>query len=108
MDTKYVFGSVILSFILLSSIAGCGSPKGMAAPGITDQPVTLALVNGTLIDGTGAEPVPDAVVLIAGDKILAVGSQEMIKVPEGVRTVDVGGTTILPGFINAHVHYAFY
>jgi imidazolonepropionase-like amidohydrolase len=107
MGTKYVFRSVILLFMLLSSIAGCGSPKGMSAPGITDQPATLALVNGTLIDGTGADPVPDAVVLIAGDKILAAGSQEAIKIPEGVRTVDVGGATILPGFINAHVHLAF-
>jgi imidazolonepropionase-like amidohydrolase len=107
MDTKHVFGGVILSFMLLLSIAGCGSPKAMSGPDITDQPATLALVNGTLVDGTGADPVPDAVILIADDKILAVGSQETINIPEGVRTVDVGGATILPGFINAHVHYGF-
>jgi imidazolonepropionase-like amidohydrolase len=65
------------------------------------------LVNGTLIDGTGAEPVPNAVVLIAGERILAVGPAEAVKVPAGVRKIDAGGAVILPGFINAHVHLAF-
>jgi imidazolonepropionase-like amidohydrolase len=79
----------------------------IAIPSATPNPVTLALVNGTLIDGTGAAPIPDGVVLITGDRISAVGPRAQIKIPEGVETTDVGGATILPGFINAHVHFGF-
>ncbi len=107
MDTRQVFGAVILSTLLFSSLAGCGSPKPSATPGSMEAAATLALVNGTLIDGTGADPVPDAVILIANDKILAVGSQKTIPLPVGVRTIDLAGATILPGFINAHVHRGF-
>ena len=107
MDTRQVFGAVILSTLLLSSLAGCGSTKPSATPGSMEAAATLALVDGTLIDGTGADPIPNAVILIAGERILAVGSEKTIPLPVGVRTIDLAGATILPGFINAHVHRAF-
>ncbi len=83
-----------------------------SSPSPTSDPtaglgVSLAIVNGMLIDGTGADPIPNAVLLIAGDRIAAAGPAAAVKVPPGVKTVDVGGATILPGFINAHVHSAF-
>jgi imidazolonepropionase-like amidohydrolase len=65
------------------------------------------LVHGFLIDGTGASPVEDAAVLIAGDRIAAVGKAADLAIPEGVRAIDLHGAAILPGFINAHVHYGF-
>ena len=68
-----------------------------------ETPVT-ALVGGTLIDGTGAAPVPDAVVLIQGDKIKAAGPAAQVKVPEGAERVDVKGKFVLPGFIDCHIH----
>ena len=80
------------------------SPTPLPAAGLS---VSLAIVNGTLIDGTGADPVPDAVLLIAGDRIVAAGPAAAVKVPPGVKTVDAGGGTLLPGFINAHVHLGF-
>lgn len=74
-----------------------------------DQPSgeTLALVNGQLIDGTGAEAVPDGVVLVQGDRILAAGARASVAVPADARLIDAQGGTILPGFINAHVHAAY-
>ncbi len=107
MDTRQVLGAVILSTLLLASLAGCGSANNPAKPGGTQAAATLALANGTLIDGSGADPIPNAVILIAGDKILAAGSQKTIPLPAGVRTIDLAGATILPGFINAHVHRGF-
>ena len=68
---------------------------------------TLVLTNGTLIDGSGAAPVPDAVLVIAGSRIAAAGARGDVRLPEGTPTLDVGGATILPGFINAHVHNAY-
>jgi imidazolonepropionase-like amidohydrolase len=64
----------------------------------------LALVNGKLIDGTGAALVEDAVVLVQGQRILQTGRRSEIEIPEGARVVDVQGGTILPGIINAHIH----
>lgn len=65
------------------------------------------LVNGTLIDGSGAAPLKDAVVVIQDGKISAAGSQEGIKIPEHAQRIDLQGATLLPGFINAHVHGAY-
>lgn len=68
---------------------------------------TLALVNGTLIDGTGAGPLADGLVLIEGPRIAAVGAGAQIAVPAQAQVIDVQGATILPGLINAHVHEAY-
>jgi imidazolonepropionase-like amidohydrolase len=70
-------------------------------------PQTIALVNGTLIDGTGAAPVRDAVVVVQNDRILAAGSRASVTVPPGAQIIDVRGGTVLPGFIDAHVHSGY-
>ncbi|MFN2132522.1 MAG: hypothetical protein ACK2VD_18495, partial [Anaerolineae bacterium] len=67
----------------------------------------MALVHGRLIDGTGAEPLPDVAVLIEGARIVSVGPLARVQIPDGVQVLDAAGTTILPGLINAHVHAAY-
>lgn len=64
----------------------------------------LVLTNGTLIDGTGANPVANAVIIIRDNRIVAVGQQDAVDIPDTANVFDVEGATILPGFINAHVH----
>lgn len=64
----------------------------------------LVLAGGTLIDGTGGAVLEDAAVAIKDGRILAVGRAAGLDVAEGSRTLDVSGKTILPGFINTHVH----
>ncbi|MGA9835967.1 MAG: amidohydrolase family protein [Gemmatimonadaceae bacterium] len=68
--------------------------------------MTYTLIrNGTLIDGTGAAPVPNGAVLIKDDRIEAAGRLESLRRPTGViAEIDAGGGTILPGLIDAHVH----
>lgn len=68
---------------------------------------TLAICNGTVIDGTGREPLADAVVVVRGSMIETVGRRSFVGIPAGATVIDAGGGTILPGFINAHVHDAF-
>ena len=69
---------------------------------------SLVLVGGTLIDGTGAEPLLDAVLVIQGERIVAVGPRGEVQIPPDARWVDLpAGATLLPGFINAHVHNAY-
>lgn len=59
---------------------------------------------GTVIDGTGRAPLAEGVVLVDGETIVAVGARADVAIPEGATLIDVGEATILPGFINAHVH----
>jgi imidazolonepropionase-like amidohydrolase/Tol biopolymer transport system component len=58
--------------------------------------VTMAAENGGIID--------DGVVVIRGDRIVAVGPRASTSVPAGATVVDVTGKTIIPGLIDAHAH----
>ncbi|MBN1287060.1 MAG: amidohydrolase family protein [Anaerolineae bacterium] len=72
-----------------------------------EPPALIALVNGTLIAGAGAGPVPGAALVIEDGRIAAVGLRDAVDIPLGAQIIDVGGAAILPGFINAHVHNAY-
>jgi imidazolonepropionase-like amidohydrolase len=67
----------------------------------------VALVHGRLVDGTGADPVPDATLVIEGETITAVGRASEVEIPRGMRVIDLRGATILPGLINTHVHSGY-
>lgn len=67
----------------------------------------LALIHGQLIDGTGADPLPDATILIERETIAAVGTFASVSIPPGVPVINLDGATVLPGFINAHVHRGY-
>jgi len=64
----------------------------------------LAIVGGTLIDGTGKDPVRDAVVLVDGKTVKGVGRKGQLGIPNGCRVVDATGKTVTPGLIDSHLH----
>jgi len=64
----------------------------------------LAIVGAAVFDGTGAAAVPDATVLVEGERIAAVGPRAQVAVPEGAAVIDGAGQTVLPGLIDMHVH----
>lgn len=66
------------------------------------------IVGGTIIDGTGREPVPDATILIENKKIKEIGLRKNIKIPHESRVIKAEGKTILPGLIDCHVHLIYY
>ena len=65
---------------------------------------TVVLKAARVIDGTGAAPIQNGVVVVTDDRIVAVGAAGSVTVPSGARTVDLGNATLLPGFIDAHTH----
>jgi len=66
---------------------------------------TLAIVGGTLIDGTGAAPIADAAVVIHNGRIVAAGPRSKVKIPKHANVVDARGKTILPGLWDMHAHF---
>ncbi|HYN19949.1 MAG TPA: amidohydrolase family protein, partial [Thermoanaerobaculia bacterium] len=66
------------------------------------QPEVLALKAARLFDGKADAVVRNAVVIVEGGKIKAAGSG--LEIPAGARVVDLGDSTLLPGFIDSHTH----
>jgi imidazolonepropionase-like amidohydrolase len=62
-----------------------------------------AVVNATVIDGTGRPPARDTTVLVDGDRIRAV-QPSSVPLPEGTETVDAVGRFVIPGLMDANVH----
>ena len=65
---------------------------------------SIALVGATLVDATGAPPVPDATVVVQNGRIVAAGPGASTPVPSGARRIDVAGKTIVPGLWDNHAH----
>jgi imidazolonepropionase-like amidohydrolase len=75
-----------------------------ALPGVPAAPV--AIVGGTLVDGTGRAPIPNAVVIVRDGKIEAAGPRARVPVPAGIDTIDAYNSWIVPGIVDAHVHFS--
>ena len=63
----------------------------------------LVLSGGTVIDGYGNAPIPDGIVVIDGERILAVGGVGQVVIPEGAEVVSTEGMTVLPGLWDMQV-----
>ena len=70
------------------------------APAAAPRPIVLKAAH--LFDSVSGRLVDHGVVVVSGSKILAVGSDAQI--PDGAQVIDLGDATLLPGFIDAHVH----
>jgi imidazolonepropionase-like amidohydrolase len=83
-------------------------PQNPAPIGIRPEPPegkgVVALRAARLIDGTGAAPLKNAIIIVANNKISVVGDVTSVRIPAGVRVIDLGDVTLLPGFIDAHTH----
>lgn len=95
---------------VLTMLLGVAVFAALVSTAVFSQPATsqngyLALVGGTIYLGPTEEPMRDAVVLIQGGKIAAVGTRTAVKVSQNVQSVDCTGLTITAGFWNSHVHF---
>ena len=79
----------LLSFLALANHRQQAASFISAAPFQTDVAQTTAIVGATLIDGSGNRPVPNSVVLIKGDSILAAGRRGAVKVPADAELIKV-------------------
>jgi imidazolonepropionase-like amidohydrolase len=68
--------------------------------------MTTAITNATLIDGTGANPVRNATIVIEGERITQIGTS--VATPRDAEAIDAGGRTVMPGMIDCHVHMLYH
>ncbi len=62
------------------------------------------LKNMKLIDGNGGQIIENAVIVVDGTKIKAVGVEGKVECPPDYEVLDMGGKTVLPGMVESHVH----
>ena len=74
----------------------------------TDQQNVLVIEGGTLIDGNGGAPVPDAAIIIRGNRIETVSRKGQVSYPAGARVLQADGKYILPALMDAHCHYQWW
>ncbi len=86
--------SLLALFLHLLTFAAVNSHASMTA-----------FVGATVIDGTGRGPRPDAVIVVAGERIAAIGNRDEVAIPKEAQVVDAKGKWIIPGLIDAHVHF---
>ena len=83
------------------TVRGAQQPQPPAAPSPPPPPlIDIVLVNGKFVDGSG---VVGSSLTIRNGRIAAVG--RTMRLAEDARTIDLGGRTVVPGFVDAHVHY---
>jgi len=90
---------------LLAALLAAGAATGAWAQAPSSAPPggeVVVLKAARMFDGRADSTVPNAVVIVEGGKISAAGSG--LPAPAGARIIDLGDATLLPGFIDAHVH----
>jgi imidazolonepropionase-like amidohydrolase len=88
--------SIAIAALLTASVAP--AQEQPASP----RPIVLRAAR--VIDGTGAAPIANGVVVVTGNRITAVGRSGSVAIPSGAQVIDLGDATLLPGFIDAHTH----
>src|SRR5258708_24971941 len=67
--------------------------------------MAMAIMNGSIIDGRGGDPLTGMTLLIEGERIAAIGPQDQVHIPRDAIVIDAMGGSILPGLIDCHVHF---
>ena len=100
------YRSLLISAVAALAAGGCAAPTRPPAPVRPVDPPT-AIVDAMLWDGTGRPPVPHAVTLVRGNRILCAGGVGECQVPRDARVIDARGAWLIPGLIDTHVHLLF-
>ena len=93
MKSPFVLSSILLVLI----IAGMSVPVAGAAEVVVIRNVTVIDVSDY---GTAKADFPDAIVVVRGDRIIAVGPADSVNIPDGAHIIDADGGYLIPGLID--------
>lgn len=96
--TPYRSGLIAASTALVIGLAVSGRAPVVA------QGNTLAIVGGTVIDGTGAPPRANTNVIVSGGRITKIGPAASTPPPSGSQVMSAEGKYVIPGMWDAHIH----
>ncbi len=86
-----------LSVVLMAGCAGPDAGGGAAA---------TVFEGARLIVGDGSAPIEDAVFIVEGGRFTEAGPRADVQIPGGATRIDLSGKTVIPAFVNTHVHLA--
>lgn len=101
---KFVAVAITVAALALFSASNRPERASSIAVYVSHTDGTIAITGATLIDGSGHTPVKDAVVIINGDSIVAVGRRGRVTIPPDAKVIDARGFVMAPGFIDTHNH----
>jgi imidazolonepropionase-like amidohydrolase len=94
----------LLGSALVSATVAWGQGASKATTFVTVSEPVVVLTNVTVIDGTGAAPLPRQTIVVRDGKIAAVGPAASVQAPAGARVIDLPGSTVIPGLVGMHDH----
>jgi len=99
------FGAIAMTGLLAVAAGSRRVERASVATRNSNPAEIVAIIGATLIDGSGRAPMKDAVVIIKGDSIVAVGSERgRIRIPKDATVINARGLILAPGFIDTHNH----
>ncbi len=97
--SRGLFGKALLCCSVVLAFAGLAGTSVAA-----ESAGNVAIVGGSVVDLDGGAPLRDAVILIEGERITAIGAAGELAVPPDAEIIDVEGAWLIPGLMNMHVH----
>jgi len=94
----------VMSLAACCLLAACSAPRPEIVHQPDPKPTSLLLRHAGVLDVGGGRVLADRDVLVRGDRIAAIGLGGQIAAEPGVREIDAGGATLLPGLIDVHGH----
>ncbi len=94
------FFVVLVSLTLAALFAAAYAAPPQQAP----ANATTVIEGARVIDSVSNAAIENAVIVIQGDRIRAIGARASVQIPANARTVNMAGKTIMPGIVNVHGH----
>ena len=92
MSISRVWFSIIFLVFLVISVQAAESAAA------------TAIVGGTVVNLDGEAPIENAVILVEGERIAAIGEAGEVEIPKDAALIDASGAWLIPGLMNMHVH----
>ncbi len=100
-------GTAVIAAVALAGAAASTLAAGQPIRRSPDPSNFVALTHVTVVNPTSAAPERGMTVVVRGDYILTVGTDDRTKVPSGVLTIDGRGRFLMPGLWDSHVHLSY-
>lgn len=93
----------LLSLLAVTSLSACSASQ--SAPQDDVSTTIYAITDVTVVDVKKGTTVPGQTVIVADDRVHKIGTQDKVDVPKNATIIDGQGLYLMPGLVDAHVHY---